>query len=210
MENIVYIGTMLLACEGAVLIPTLNLKFSLYTWVLAHNLTDIISYKSIYSNSNTIITSIKSSPPKFINVLLLSSPPELVSLSSRVKHLHPIKLHPSRNDLQVLEVPAKQTPNTSLTLTPAKMSYYFTILSPTDTPIFNIAFGTSKGGGDGIARFRFPDTAQYMNQFIIHSSLDILEEAQWTNGGMCAPPPFPLPPSPLPSPPRPTLTLAGI
>ncbi|KAJ5234694.1 uncharacterized protein N7469_003862 [Penicillium citrinum] len=64
------------------------------------------------------------------------------------------------------------------------MSYYFTILSPTDTPIFNIAFGTSKGGGDGIARFRFPDTAQYMNQFIIHSSLDILEEAQWTNGGM--------------------------
>lgn len=67
---------------------------------------------------------------------------------------------------------------------PTKMSYYFTILSPTDTPIFNIAFGTSKGGGDGIARFRFPDTAQYMNQFIIHSSLDIVEEAQWTNGGM--------------------------
>lgn len=64
------------------------------------------------------------------------------------------------------------------------MSYYFTILSPTDAPIFNIAFGTSKGGGDGIARFRFPDTAQYMNQFIIHSSLDIVEEAQWTNGGM--------------------------
>ncbi|KAJ5498599.1 Sedlin [Penicillium expansum] len=47
-----------------------------------------------------------------------------------------------------------------------KMSYYFTILSPTDTPLFNIAFGTSKG------------------VFIIHSSLDILEEAQWTNGGM--------------------------
>ncbi|KAJ5605573.1 hypothetical protein N7510_008354 [Penicillium lagena] len=64
------------------------------------------------------------------------------------------------------------------------MSYYFTILSPTDKPLFNIAFGTSKGGGDGIARFRFPDTAQYMNQFIIHSSLDIVEEAQWTNGGM--------------------------
>ncbi|KAJ5657792.1 uncharacterized protein N7484_001441 [Penicillium longicatenatum] len=66
------------------------------------------------------------------------------------------------------------------------MSYYFTILSPTDTPIFNIAFGTSKSGGDGIARFRFPDTAQYMNQFIIHSSLDIVEEAQWTNGGIGA------------------------
>lgn len=64
------------------------------------------------------------------------------------------------------------------------MSYYFTILSPTDAPLFNIAFGTSKSGGDGIARFRFPDTAQYMNQFIIHSSLDIVEESQWMNGNM--------------------------
>lgn len=77
-----------------------------------------------------------------------------------------------------------QTPLDLRTRRLAKMSYYFTILSPTDTPIFNIAFGTSKSGGDGIARFRFPDTAQYMNQFIIHSSLDILEEAQWANGGM--------------------------
>ncbi|KAF9893390.1 TRAPP subunit [Aspergillus nanangensis] len=64
------------------------------------------------------------------------------------------------------------------------MSYYFTILSPTDVPLFNLAFGTSKSGGDGIARFRFPDTAQYMNQFIIHSSLDIVEEAQWMNSNM--------------------------
>lgn len=64
------------------------------------------------------------------------------------------------------------------------MSYYFTILSPTDVPLFSIAFGTSKGGSDGIARFRFPDAAQYMNQFIIHSSLDIMEEVQWTNGAL--------------------------
>lgn len=64
------------------------------------------------------------------------------------------------------------------------MSYYFTILSPSDAPLFNIAFGTSKSGGDGIARFRFPDSVQYMNQFIIHSSLDIVEEAQWMNGNL--------------------------
>ncbi|OJJ58813.1 hypothetical protein ASPSYDRAFT_89542 [Aspergillus sydowii CBS 593.65] len=66
------------------------------------------------------------------------------------------------------------------------MSYYFTILSPTDVPLFNIAFGTSKSGGDGIARFRFPEAAQntYMTQFIIHSSLDMLEEAQWMGGNM--------------------------
>lgn len=64
------------------------------------------------------------------------------------------------------------------------MSYYFTILSPTDVPLFTLTFGTSKAGGDGIARFRFPDTARYMNQFIIHSSLDVVEEVQWMNGAM--------------------------
>lgn len=69
------------------------------------------------------------------------------------------------------------------------MSYYFTILSPTDVPLFSLTFGTSKAGGDGIARFRFPDSARYMNQFIIHSSLDIVEEAQWTNGNMYVIPP---------------------
>ena len=66
------------------------------------------------------------------------------------------------------------------------MSYYFTILSPTDVPLFSLAFGTSKAGGDGIARFRFSDTARYMNQFIVHASLDIVEEVQWTNGAMYA------------------------
>ncbi|PGH13090.1 hypothetical protein AJ80_06462 [Polytolypa hystricis UAMH7299] len=64
------------------------------------------------------------------------------------------------------------------------MSYYFTILSPTDVPLFSVAFGTSKAGGYGVARFRYPDTARYMNQFIVHASLDIVEELQWTNGAM--------------------------
>ncbi|EDN10865.1 conserved hypothetical protein [Histoplasma mississippiense (nom. inval.)] len=59
------------------------------------------------------------------------------------------------------------------------MSYYFAILSPTDVPLFSLAFGTSKAGGDGVARFRFPDNAPYMNQFIVHASLDIVEELQW-------------------------------
>lgn len=64
------------------------------------------------------------------------------------------------------------------------MSYYFTILSPTDVPLFSVTFGTSKAGGDGVARFRFPESAQYMNQFIVHASLDIVEEVQWTNGAL--------------------------
>ncbi|EEP75939.1 conserved hypothetical protein [Uncinocarpus reesii 1704] len=64
------------------------------------------------------------------------------------------------------------------------MSYYFIILSPTDSPLFSQAFGTSKGGGDGVPRFRFPDGSRFMNQFIVHASLDIVEEVQWTNGAM--------------------------
>jgi hypothetical protein len=64
------------------------------------------------------------------------------------------------------------------------MSYYFTILSPTDVPLFSLTFGTSKAGGDGIARFRFPESARYMNQFIVHASLDLLEEAQWSTGAL--------------------------
>ncbi|RAO71110.1 uncharacterized protein BHQ10_007122 [Talaromyces amestolkiae] len=64
------------------------------------------------------------------------------------------------------------------------MSYYFTILSATDVPLFSLTFGTSKSGGDGVARFRTPDSAQYMNQFIVHASLDIIEETQWTNGAL--------------------------
>ncbi|KAK4179045.1 Sedlin [Triangularia setosa] len=60
------------------------------------------------------------------------------------------------------------------------MSYYFAILSPLDTPLFEHEFGTSKSGGDG--QPRFTEQARHLNQFILHSSLDIVEELQWTNG----------------------------
>ncbi|KAK5123740.1 hypothetical protein LTR85_002376 [Meristemomyces frigidus] len=59
------------------------------------------------------------------------------------------------------------------------MSYYFTIIGTRDNPLFDLEFGTSKIGGDGIARFR--DEAKYMNQFIVHAALDMVEEAQWAN-----------------------------
>lgn len=58
------------------------------------------------------------------------------------------------------------------------MSYYFTIIGTRDNPLFELDFGTSKLGGDGVARFR--DEAKHMNQFIVHSSLDLVEEAQWS------------------------------
>jgi hypothetical protein len=64
------------------------------------------------------------------------------------------------------------------------MSYYFAIIGTQDNPLFEYEFGTAKQGGDGVARF--PEQARHMNQFIVHSSLDIVEEVQWGNGQMYA------------------------
>lgn len=58
------------------------------------------------------------------------------------------------------------------------MSYYFAIIGTQDNPLFEYEFGTSKQGGDG--QSRFTDQARHLNQFILHSSLDIVEEVQWT------------------------------
>jgi hypothetical protein len=62
------------------------------------------------------------------------------------------------------------------------MSYYFAIIGTQDNPLFEYEFGTAKQGGDGVARFS--DQARHMNQFIVHSSLDIVEEVQWAGGQM--------------------------
>jgi len=64
----------------------------------------------------------------------------------------------------------------------ATMSYYFAIIGTQDNPLFEYEFGTAKQGGDGVARF--PEQARHMNQFIVHSSLDIVEEVQWAGGQM--------------------------
>ncbi|KAI0382894.1 Sedlin [Hypomontagnella monticulosa] len=62
------------------------------------------------------------------------------------------------------------------------MSYYFAIVGTQDNPLFEYEFGTSKQGGDG--QPRFTEQARHMNQFIVHSSLDIVEEVQWGTGQM--------------------------
>ena len=59
------------------------------------------------------------------------------------------------------------------------MSYYFSIIGTRDNPLFEIEFGTSKGSGDGTARFK--EEARHMNQFIVHAALDMVEEIQWTS-----------------------------
>ncbi|KAK3366414.1 Sedlin [Podospora didyma] len=60
------------------------------------------------------------------------------------------------------------------------MSYYFAVIGTQDNPLFEYEFGTSKQGGDG--QLRFSDQVRHLNQFVLHSSLDIVEEIQWTNG----------------------------
>ena len=62
------------------------------------------------------------------------------------------------------------------------MSYYLTIIGTRDNPLYEHEFGTSKTGGDGLARFR--DEAKHMNQFIVHAALDMVEEAQWASKDM--------------------------
>ncbi|WYZ40055.1 hypothetical protein EsH8_IV_000396 [Colletotrichum jinshuiense] len=62
------------------------------------------------------------------------------------------------------------------------MSYYFAIVGTQDNPLFEYEFGTSKQGGDGMSRFN--EQIRHLNQFILHSSLDIVEEVQWAHGQM--------------------------
>ena len=62
------------------------------------------------------------------------------------------------------------------------MSYYFCIIGTKDNPLFELEFGTSKQGGDGVARF--PAEARRLNPFIVHASLDIVDEVQWLNSQM--------------------------
>lgn len=76
------------------------------------------------------------------------------------------------------------------------MSYYFAVVGTQDNPLFEYEFGTSKQGGDG--QPRFSEQARHLNQFVVHSSLDIVEEVQWTSGQMYVPAELRSPPPPGP------------
>ena len=64
------------------------------------------------------------------------------------------------------------------------MSYYFVIVGTKDNPLLELEFGTSKQGGDGVARF--PPGARELNPFVVHASLDVVEEVMWLNSQMYA------------------------
>ncbi|KAL1919930.1 uncharacterized protein VTP21DRAFT_1862 [Calcarisporiella thermophila] len=56
-------------------------------------------------------------------------------------------------------------------------SYYFAIVGTSDNPLYETEFGTSiKSAKDGATK---KDESRHLNQFIVHSSLDIVEELQW-------------------------------
>ena len=69
------------------------------------------------------------------------------------------------------------------------MSYYFVVIGTRDNPLFEIEFGTSKQGGDGVTRF--PAQARELNPFLVHASLDIVEEVMWLNNQMYRSSPYP-------------------
>ncbi|KAI4106950.1 MAG: hypothetical protein L6R37_001949 [Teloschistes peruensis] len=62
------------------------------------------------------------------------------------------------------------------------MSYYFCIVNTRDQPTFELEFGTSKQGGDGVPRFT--QEARNLNPFIMHASLDYVDELQWHTNQM--------------------------
>ncbi|KAL8998659.1 MAG: hypothetical protein Q9169_002320 [Polycauliona sp. 2 TL-2023] len=62
------------------------------------------------------------------------------------------------------------------------MSYYFCIVNTRDQPTFELEFGTSKQGGDGVARFS--QEARELNPFLVHASLDYVDDLQWFTNSM--------------------------
>ncbi|CAG8563294.1 3021_t:CDS:2 [Paraglomus brasilianum] len=61
------------------------------------------------------------------------------------------------------------------------MSYYFVIVGTKDNPIYEAEFtSTGRGGSEAIRR----DEHKHLNQFIVHSALDIVEELQWKSNAM--------------------------
>lgn len=59
------------------------------------------------------------------------------------------------------------------------MSYYFTIIGTDDTPVYELEIGTYHQSGNGTPHL--PKELREMEQFIVNSSLDILQDKQFKN-----------------------------
>ncbi|KAK9465743.1 Sedlin [Lipomyces arxii] len=62
------------------------------------------------------------------------------------------------------------------------MSYYLAIIGSKDNSVYNLEFGTYRQGGNGNSKFS--NDMKQLCPFIVHSSLDIVEEMQWNTNQM--------------------------
>ncbi|KAK9457217.1 Sedlin [Dipodascopsis uninucleata] len=62
------------------------------------------------------------------------------------------------------------------------MSFYLAIIGTKDNAVYSLEFGTFRQGGDGVSKFS--SDMKQLCPFIVHSSLDIVEEVQWASNTM--------------------------
>lgn len=61
-------------------------------------------------------------------------------------------------------------------------SYYFTIIGTKDAPLYELEFSSFKLSSHQIpGKSQFPPNIKEILPFITHSSLDLIEESQWSN-----------------------------
>lgn len=59
-------------------------------------------------------------------------------------------------------------------------SYYFAIVGTNDSPIYEVEFSSFKVGGSIPGKSQFPNNIKEILPFITHSSIDLIEDAQWS------------------------------
>lgn len=62
------------------------------------------------------------------------------------------------------------------------MSYYLAIIGTSNSPIYELEFGTHRQGGDGSSKFS--QEMKESNPFVLYSALDIVDDVQWHTPGL--------------------------
>jgi len=58
------------------------------------------------------------------------------------------------------------------------MSCFFTMVGPNDSPLYELEVNSTRAGGDG--QSHFPPNIKELDSYIVHASLDVVDEVQWT------------------------------
>ncbi|CAG8625835.1 1090_t:CDS:2 [Cetraspora pellucida] len=64
--------------------------------------------------------------------------------------------------------------------------YYFAIIGTKDNPIYELDINVSGAKSAGLEPGSRKDEHRHLNQFIVHSALDLVEELQWHSNAMYA------------------------